>query len=179
MIRSKRGIVMKKIYLIGFMGSGKSAIGRRLSFLLKIPYYDMDKEIVRKVGMSIPEIFNQYGERFFRQQEQDFIKTFRDEWCIVSTGGGVAINPVNSKLMRQTGLVLFLDATFPDIWKRIHKDINRPIVQSSTKEELEKLYTMRKRFYKATSHITIRTESRTLRQITEYAAFQVNRLKSE
>ena len=80
--------------------------------------------------------------------------------------------------MRQTGLVLFLDATFADIWKRIHRDVNRPIVQSSTKEELEALYTMRKRHYKATAHITIRTEGRSLRQITEYAAFQVNRLKS-
>jgi len=129
--------------------------------------------------MSIPEIFKQHGEGYFRKQEQEFLKTFRDEWCIVSTGGGVAINPVNSKLMRQTGLVLFLDATFPDIWKRIHKDVNRPIVQASTREELEKLYMMRKRYYKATTHITIRTEGRTLRQITEYAAFQVNRLKSE
>ena len=169
---------MKKIYLIGFMGSGKSAIGRRLSFLLKIPYYDMDQEIVKKMGMTIPEIFERYGEPFFRQQEHEFLKTFRDEWCIVSTGGGVAVNPSNSKEMRQTGLVLFLDATFPDIWKRISRDVNRPIVQASTREQLGALYTTRKRFYKATAHITIRTEGRTLRQITEYAAFQVNRLKS-
>ena len=168
---------MKKIYSIGFMGSGKSAIGRRLSFLLKIPYYDMAQEIVKKMGMTIPEIFERYGEPFFRQQEHEFLKTFRDEWCIVSTGGGVAVNPSNSRLMRQTGLVLFLDATFPDIWKRISRDVNRPIVQASTREQLEALYTTRKRFYKATAHITIRTEGRTLRQITEYAAFQVNRLK--
>lgn len=170
---------MKKIYLIGFMGSGKSAIGRRLSFLLKLPYYDMDHEIVRKLGMSIPDIFKHHGEEFFRKQEQDFLKDFRDEWCIVSTGGGVAVNSVNSKIMRQTGLVLFLDATFPDIWKRIHRDVKRPIVQASTKEELANLYVLRKRHYKKAAHITIRTEGRTLRQITEYAAFQVNRLKGE
>ena len=149
-----------------------------LRFLLKIPYYDMDQEIVKKMGMTIPEIFERHGESFFRQQEHEFLKTFRDEWCIVSTGGGGAVNPSNSKLMRQTGLVLFLDATFADIWKRVHRDVNRPIVQSSTKEALEALYTMRKRHYKATAHITIRTEGRSLRQITEYAAFQVNRLKS-
>lgn len=170
---------MKKIYLIGFMGSGKSAIGRRLSFLLKIPYYDMDQEIVKRVGMSIPDIFKEYGEPFFREQERAFLTTFRDEWCIVSTGGGVAVDALNRRLMRQTGLVLFLDATFPDIWKRIHKDVNRPIVQASTKEELVSLYTYRKRFYKSVAHITIRTEGRSLRQITEYAAFQVNRLKGE
>ncbi|WP_019414941.1 shikimate kinase [Paenisporosarcina sp. TG20] len=169
---------MKKIYLIGFMGSGKSAIGRRLSYSLKIPYYDMDQEIVKKMGMSIPEIFATYGETFFRQQEHEFLKTFRDEWCIISTGGGVAVNPSNRKHMRKTGLVLFLDATFSDIWKRIHRDVNRPIVQSSTREELEALYSFRKRHYKAAKHITIKTEGRSLRQITEYAAFQFHRLKT-
>lgn len=161
------------------MGSGKSAIGRRLSFYLKLPYYDMDHEIVRKENMTIPEIFEEHGEDYFRQIESDFLDDFRDEYCIISTGGGVAINPENRKIMRETGLVLFLDATFPDIWKRIHKDKNRPIVQRSTKEELELLYNERRKAYKKAAHITIRTENRTLRQIVEYAGFQVNRLKGE
>lgn len=161
------------------MGSGKSAIGRRLSFYLKLPYYDMDHEIVRKEKMSIPEIFEEFGEDHFRQIETDFLEDFRDEYCIISTGGGVAINPENRKIMRETGLVLFLDATFPDIWKRIHKDKNRPIVQRSTKEELEILYNERRKAYKKAAHITIRTENRTLRQIVEYAGFQVTRLKGE
>lgn len=161
------------------MGSGKSAIGRRLSFYLKLPYYDMDHEIVRNEEMSIPEIFEKYGEAHFRKIETEFLENFRDEYCIISTGGGVAINPENRKIMRESGLVLFLDATFPDIWKRIHKDKNRPIVQRSTKEELEKLYNERRKVYKKATHITIRTENRTLRQIVEYAGFQVNRLKGE
>ncbi|MGL6033399.1 MAG: shikimate kinase [Kurthia gibsonii] len=170
---------MRKIYLVGYMGSGKSAIGRRLSFYLKLPYYDMDHEIVRREKMTIPEIFETYGEDYFRQIETDFLRTFRDEYCIISTGGGVAVNPENRKIMRETGLVLFLDATFPDIWKRIHRDKNRPIVQRSTKEELEQLYHERRKAYKQAAHITIKTENRTLRQIVEYAGFQVNRLKGE
>jgi len=170
---------MRKIYLVGYMGSGKSAIGRRLSFYLKLPYYDMDHEIVRKEKMTIPEIFEQHGENRFREIEREFLTDFRDEYCIISTGGGVAIDPVNRKIMRETGLVLFLDATFPDIWKRIHKDKNRPIVQRSTKEELELLYNERRRSYKKAAHITIRTEHKTLRQIVEYAGFQVDRLKGE
>lgn len=161
------------------MGSGKSAIGRRLSFYLKLPYYDMDHEIVRSEKMSIPEIFEKHGEAYFRKIEKEFLEKFRDEYCIISTGGGVAISPENRKIMRETGLVLFLDATFPDIWKRIHKDKNRPIVQRSTKEELEQLYNERRKAYKKATHITIRTENRTLRQIVEYAGFQVNRLKGE
>ncbi|MGM9968133.1 MAG: shikimate kinase [Rummeliibacillus sp.] len=170
---------MRKVYLVGYMGCGKSAIGRRLSYYLRMPYYDMDKEIVRREKMTIPEIFEQKGEAYFRKIETEFLTTFRDEFCIISTGGGVAVNAENRKIMRQTGLVLFLDATFPDIWKRIHKDKNRPIVQRSTKKELEDLYYQRRRFYKGSAHITIRTEGRSLRQIVEYAAYQVNRLKGE
>ncbi|WP_397539275.1 shikimate kinase [Rummeliibacillus pycnus] len=170
---------MRKVYLVGYMGSGKSAIGRRLSYFLRMPYYDMDKEIVKREKMTIPEIFEQKGEAYFRKIETEFLKDFRDEFCIISTGGGVAVNAENRKIMRQTGLVLFLDATFPDIWKRIHKDKNRPIVQRSTKQELEDLFYQRRKCYKSAAHINIRTEGRSLRQIVEYAAFQVTRLKGE
>lgn len=170
---------VRKIYLVGFMGSGKSAIGRRLSYFLKLPYYDMDTEIVRREKKTIPEIFEQSGEEAFRKIETEFLKDFRDEFCIIATGGGVAMNPVNRKIMRETGLVLFLDATFPDIWRRIHKDKNRPIVQRSTKQELEDLYHERRKHYKQCAHISVRTESRSLRQIVEYCGFQVNRLKGE
>jgi shikimate kinase len=170
---------MYKIYLVGFMGSGKSAIGRRLSYLLKMPYYDMDKEIVKRQKMSIPEIFEQHGEAYFRNLETEFLLNFRKESCIISTGGGVATLDRNIKIMRNNGLVLFLDATFEDIWIRIKNDKNRPIVQRSTKEELQLLFNTRRRSYKKAAHITIRTENRHLRQITEYAGFQVNRLKGE
>ncbi|WP_102691370.1 shikimate kinase [Rummeliibacillus pycnus] len=170
---------MRKVYLVGYMGSGKSAIGRRLSYFLRMPYYDMDKEIVRREKMTIPEIFERKGEAYFRKIETEFLRDFRDEFCIISTGGGVAVNAENRKIMRQTGLVLFLDATFPDIWKRIHKDKNRPIVQRSTKQELEELFYQRRKHYKSAAHINIRTEGRSLRQIVEYAAFQITRLKGE
>lgn len=171
--------MMYKVYLIGFMGCGKSAIGRRLSYLLKMPYYDMDKEIVKIQKRTIPEIFEQEGEEYFRNVETEFLQNFRNESCIISTGGGVAMNEKNVQIMRNTGLVLYLDATFHDIWMRIKSDLNRPIVQNSTKGELEQLYKHRKRFYKKAKHITIFTENRTLKQITEYAGYQVNRLKGE
>ncbi|KOP70473.1 shikimate kinase [Lysinibacillus sp. FJAT-14745] len=170
---------MRKIYLVGFMGCGKSALGRRLSYLLKMPYYDMDHEIVRQQGMTIPQIFEKYGEARFREIETEFLKNFRDEACIISTGGGVAVNAENRKIMRRSGLVFFLDATFEDIYIRIQHDPNRPIVQSSTKEELEKLYHYRRKFYREAGHIQVLTEGRTIRQILEYLVFQVKRLKGE
>ncbi|WP_332646723.1 shikimate kinase [Lysinibacillus sp. 54212] len=170
---------MRKIYLVGFMGCGKSAIGRRLSYFLKMPYYDMDREIVRQQGMSIPEIFDKYGEARFREIETEFLTTFRNEICIIATGGGVAMNEENRKIMRRTGLVFFLDASFEDIYTRIKNDLNRPIVQRSTKEELNELYQYRKKYYREAGHIQVLTEGRSIRQIVEYIAFQVNRLKGE
>lgn len=170
---------MNKVYLIGFMGCGKTAIGKRLSFALRIPFYDMDKEIVKQQGMTIPEIFATHGEPYFRKLETEFLQRFRNEFCIISTGGGVAISEENRKLMRSTGLVLFLNAAFHDIWMRIHRDKNRPIVQRSTREEIENLYESRYPFYKKAAHVTVRTEGKSLKQITEYCAFQVVRLKNE
>lgn len=170
---------MRKIYLVGFMGSGKSAIGKKLSYFLKMPYYDMDQEIVRQQGMSIPSIFEKYGEAYFRQLETDFLKNFRNEACIIATGGGVAMKEENRRIMRRTGLVFFLDATFQDIYARIQFDKNRPIVQSSTKKELEELFFYRRKFYREAGHIQVLTEGRTIRQIVEYIAFQVRRLKGD
>lgn len=170
---------MNKIFLVGFMGSGKSAIGRRLSYFLKMPYYDMDREIVRQQGMSIPEIFERYGEAHFRNLETEFLKEFRNEACIIATGGGVAMNEENRKVMRKSGLVFFLDATFEDIYARIKNDKNRPIVQQKTKDELQTLYNNRRRYYRDAAHIKVQTEGRSLKNIVEYIAFQVVRLKGE
>lgn len=170
---------MRKIYLVGFMGCGKSAIGRKLSYFLKMPYYDMDNEIVRQQGMSIPEIFEKYGEERFREMETEFLQNFRDEACIIATGGGVSMKEENRRIMRRTGLVLFLDATFEDIYMRIRHDKNRPIVQRSSKEELHELFLYRRKFYREAGHIQVLTEARSIRQIVEYIGFQVHRLKGE
>lgn len=170
---------VKRVYLVGFMGSGKSAIGKRLSFATKLPFYDMDTEIERKMGMSIPRIFELYGEAYFRELETEFLRNFRDEYCIIATGGGVAMRRENREIMRKTGLVFFLNAPFRDIWRRIATDKNRPIVQRSTRAELEKLYYDRKPYYLRAGHFKVETERRSLLDITTYIVFQINRLRSD
>ncbi|MHA6259506.1 shikimate kinase [Sporosarcina sp. CAU 1771] len=170
---------MKKVYLIGYMGCGKSAIGKRLSFATRLPFYDMDTEIEKKVGMSIPKIFETYGEAYFREQETEFLRTFRDEYCIIATGGGVPMKRENREIMRHTGIVFYLNAPFRDIWRRISTDKNRPIVQRSTRNELEEIFKGRLPHYLSTAHFKVETEKRTLRQITDYLAFQVDRLKGD
>lgn len=170
---------MRIVYLVGYMGCGKSAIGKRLSFATKMPFYDMDTEIERREGMSIPEIFEKYGEAHFRNLETEFLRDFRDEYCIIATGGGVAMRKENREIMRRTGLVFFLNAPFRDIWRRIATDKNRPIVQRSTKAELEQLYYERKPHYVKAGHIKVETERRSLLDITTYIVFQINRLRGE
>lgn len=169
---------MKKVYLVGFMGSGKSAIGRRLSTLLNIPFYDMDAEISEQTGMTIPQIFETYGEESFREMETEFLRNFHDEFCVIATGGGVAMREENRRIMRKTGLVFYLNANFRDIWRRISTDINRPIVQRSTRGELESIFNHRMPFYLKSAHIKVETADRTLKEITQYIAYQIDRLKN-
>jgi shikimate kinase len=173
------GDEMKKVYLVGYMGCGKSAIGKRLSFATKMPYYDMDNEIVKRTGLTIPQIFEMYGEEYFRELETEYLRSFRDEFCIIATGGGVAMRKENREIMRKTGLVFFLNAPFRDIWRRISTDRNRPIVQRSTRSDLEKLFNDRKPHYLHSAHFKVETENRSLREIMDYIAFQMGRLKGE
>lgn len=169
---------MKRVYLVGFMGSGKSAIGKRLGTLLDLPFYDMDTEIATRTGMTIPQIFETYGEEGFREMETEFLRNFPDEFCIIATGGGVAMRAENRKIMRMTGLVFYLNSTFRDIWRRISTDINRPIVQRSSRHELERLFHNRKPLYLQCAHFKVETTNRTLSEITQYIASQITRLKN-
>jgi len=170
---------LKIVYLVGFMGSGKTAIGKRLSFATKLPFYGMDTEIERKMDMSIPEIFEKYGESYFRELETEYLRSFRDELCIIATGGGVPMKKENRDIMRKTGLVFYLNAPFPDIWRRIASDKNRPIVQRSSREELLDLYLDRTPKYLNSAHFKVETERRSLHDITDYIAFQIERLRGE
>lgn len=170
---------MKRVYLTGYMGSGKSAIGKRVSFATKLPFYDMDTEIEKRMQMPIPQIFAEYGEAYFREIETEVLRSFRNEYCIIATGGGVAMKEENRKIMRDTGLVFYLNAPFRDIWCRIATDPNRPIVQKSSKEDLEKLYMNRRKDYLSSAHFKVETEHRSLRDITSYIAFQIERLRGD
>ncbi len=170
---------MKKVYLVGFMGCGKTAIGKRTSRLRKLPFYDMDHEISRQTGMTIPQIFETYGEEEFRRMETEFLNHFTEEFCIIATGGGVAMKEENRRIMRETGLVFFLNTPFRDIWRRIENDTNRPIVQRSTKNEIHTLYQKRKPIYREAAHIQVETEKRSLTEISRYIAYQIDRLKGD
>lgn len=145
---------MKNIYLCGFMGCGKSHIGRLLAKKLGLSFTDLDRYIVEKEGISIPEIFEKYGEPHFRSLESKYIKEMPEN-SVVATGGGAIINPDTAKAAREKGTVVFLDTAFEICYDRIKGDTNRPLVMNNTKEQLHELFTNRRRVYLANAEFTV------------------------
>lgn len=139
------------------MGCGKSHIGRRLSKKLNIPFIDLDSYIAEKENRTIPEIFEQSGEPYFRQLEADCLKELREGY-IVATGGGTLINDDTAKFANAHGITVFLDARFPVCYGRIKDDQNRPLVVNNTREQLYRIFLKRKSIYKRNSAVTVKAE---------------------
>jgi len=146
-----------KIYLVGFMGSGKSTIGRILAKKLKIPFIDLDKEITIREGLTIPQIFSLKGEAYFRKLELDLLKEITQTvpFFVMATGGGLGANPDAMEYMKKHGLVIWLDIDFPTFLKRTAKDTNRPLLRKG-REELKNLFERRKQVY-SRAHISVRS----------------------
>ncbi len=120
----------KHIYLIGFMGAGKSTVAKALSKRTGLPVVEMDEELVRRAGMSINEIFAAKGEGTFRQMESALLsETAAGGPAIVSCGGGLVKDENNVKTMRQSGTVIFLTATPETILSRVLGDHSRPLLE--------------------------------------------------
>lgn len=141
---------MSSIYLCGFMGCGKSHIGRMLARFTDRKLVDLDAVIVEREGMSIPDIFAQYGEPHFRELEAKYIRELSDGY-IVATGGGALINDSTAEFARKSGLSVYINTSFANCYMRIKNDRNRPLVVNNTKEQLEELYNKRSEIYKRNS----------------------------
>lgn len=130
------------IFLIGFMGAGKSYIARNLSPILKYDFIDMDKHIEENEGMSISQIFELKGEHYFRQLEHNFlIQLNPNQNLIISTGGGVPCFYNNMDIMNEKGLTIYLNRSKKIVLERLLKgQQKRPLIQGMTLIELEKFY---------------------------------------
>ena len=154
------------IFLCGFMGCGKSTVGRELAALMDKPFTDMDSYIEKKAGMSIPEIFAEKGEKAVRPMETSAVKELAASDEVVACGGGAMLKSENAEAAAAGGIVVYLDADYETCYKRISGDKNRPIVMANTKESLEGIYNDRKALYTANSQISIKAEG-TPAQIAE------------
>lgn len=134
------------IYLIGMMGCGKTTKGRAAAEALKLPFYDIDEIIQRSSGMTIPEIFKEYGEAHFRRMEQKALFSLENQPCgIVSTGGGIVCRGENIQFMRRTGDIIWI---FRDIEETV-ADIDaadRPLLSGGA-GRLREIFAQRRQLY--------------------------------
>lgn len=130
------------IFLCGFMGCGKSTIGSKLAKKLNLDFIDMDSYIEEQAGIKIPEIFDKYGEIYFRDLETKAVQELSGREGIIACGGGAMLREVNAEIARKSGQVVLLDVPFRTCYFRI-ADSDRPIVKRSTKQQLNQLYNER------------------------------------
>lgn len=144
------------LYLCGFMGCGKTTVGKIISKKLGLAYFDSDEEIVAKEKMTIPEIFDKMGELYFRKSEAETIKSFVNHKAVVSCGGGAMLNSETAKSVTENGgIIIFIDVPFDVCYERIKDDSNRPIAVNSTREQLLERYNTRYPIYLENSTIKV------------------------
>ena len=145
------------IFLIGFMGCGKSTMARMLSERLQMSLIEMDETIEAEAGMSINQIFETYGEQHFRDLESQFILRIMEQGgAVVSCGGGAILRPENVENMKKNGKVIYLAATPETIYKRVRHSTNRPLLNGNMNvEHITTLMNQRIARYEFAADITI------------------------
>ncbi len=159
---------MKNIILTGFMGTGKTAVGKKLSMFLKMELIDVDTEIEKSQRMTINEIFKQFGEPGFRKIETEMIQKLSERKdVIISTGGGAVLKQKNMDALRKQGVIICLMASPETILKRTSHNSNRPLLKVEDPfEKIKELLHFRRPFYEK-ADIMIDTEGKTPLQIAE------------
>ena len=163
------------IFLVGMMGAGKTTIGRLLAGFLKKTFYDSDREIQKKTGVSIPLIFEIEGEAGFRKRETEMLSELvKTRNIVLATGGGAVLSAQNREMLKQSGTVIYLRATVDDLWRRTRQDKNRPLLQTQDpRTKLAELYTQRDPLYRETAHIIVESGKRSARHLAQLLAQQL------
>ncbi|MEI6891558.1 MAG: shikimate kinase [Pontiella sp.] len=144
---------MKNIVLVGFMGSGKTWVGKLIAERTGMPLLDMDALIVERAGKPINEIFAEEGEATFRQYERDLVKELSDtEGNIISTGGGIVLNPDNITDFEKNGLVVCLLVDAESVLDRVRHDDTRPLLAGDKERAIVELLKSRTELYESITH---------------------------
>ncbi len=155
------------IFLIGFMGAGKSTISAALGRMLSMEVIEMDELIVKREGMSIPQIFEKHGETYFRELETGLLVELESRsGVIVSCGGGTAMRECNVEKMRKSGSIVLLTATPETILERVKDSHDRPLLENNkTVEYISELLGKRQPKYDAAADLKIQTDGKDAQSI--------------
>ncbi len=130
---------MKNIILCGFMGCGKSTIGRKLSAKTEKEFVDMDRYIEAKAGLTVSDIFEKYGEEKFRELETEACKDLSEKSdLIIAAGGGTLTFQQNIDILSKTGRIVYIDVKYEMLCERLKRDTRRPLLQVQNRNEVIK-----------------------------------------
>lgn len=156
---------MKHIILIGFMGSGKSTMGKLVANKLGWTFVDTDHYIEKKEGRTINAIFADDGEEYFRSLETEALKELleAEEQNVLALGGGTPLRPENRALLKDAGYVIFLKVSPEEAYQRLKNDTERPLLKvSDPKEKIKELLDFRNPIYEAAADYVLLEENKTL-----------------
>jgi shikimate kinase len=157
----------RNIYLVGPMGSGKTAVGRRLAALLGKEFLDSDAEIEKRTGVDVRFIFEKEGEARFREREREVIADLTAlEDVIVATGGGAVLDAANRERLKATGTVVYLETSVDALVQRTRLSKNRPLLMNDDPHAvLTRLLEIRRPLYEEVADLRVPTTGRTVRAV--------------
>jgi shikimate kinase len=157
------------IFLIGPMGSGKTAVGRQLARALGLPFHDSDSEIERRTGVDIPFIFEKEGEAGFRQREREAIDALTQlERIVLATGGGAVLLAENRRHLAERGCVVYLETSVPQQADRVRYGKQRPLLhETDIPGRLGALMDVRSPLYAEIADLTVRTDGKRVRAVAD------------
>ena len=158
----------RNIYLVGFMGTGKTTVGKILAKKLKKEFVEMDEEIEKKEGRKIVDIFRLFGESYFRKVEKKVLKEIAScSNLVVSCGGGVVVDEENLKILKKTGIIICLKAIPSVIYERTKKTKERPLLNvPDPLKKIKELLAKRAPFY-AKADYFVNTSTLTPEEVSE------------
>jgi shikimate kinase len=171
--------VYENVVLVGFMGSGKSSVGRLVARTLRGRFVDTDRMVVDRAGREITEIFAEHGESHFREEESRALRSLLGaRGLVVATGGGIVTVPANVPMLKQLGMVVWLDAAEEIIWQRVSRNQKRPLLHTENpRETIRTLLEKRTPHYEAAAALKVDTSTLTHAQVAEIICAHFTKLR--
>lgn len=155
------------LYLTGFMGSGKSTIGAALSRIYRLDLIDTDRRIEKSEGMALSEIYEQYGEEYFREKERElFLKISKMKGQVVAAGGETLFNPGIAQIMKN-GKIVLIKTPIEEVLKRVKRRNTRPSIMGKSDEEIIEMIRTREKAYEEAADIIVLTNGRDKEEVAE------------